>query len=216
MDTAGLSIIVSIIFGIPGAICAYYAIKDHETRIKEKKEEGKIERERFRKQWDETEKKTNLDNTIDLFFDNIEKVPLSLDVLVHLQDIGDKLFCEGKFAGTRGQSRRLEGFQLSFHPLTNNLCIKDFLSMQYMAHLEDIGDTKWLSEGQFCGTRGKSRRLEGFAIKLTGKYSSKFTVQYMAHLQDIGDTDWFSDGQFCGTRGQSRRLEGLCVKVLKK
>jgi uncharacterized protein YjdB len=85
-----------------------------------------------------------------------------------------------------------------------------------MAHLEQIGDLPWVSEGQFVGTRGQSRRLEGFAIKLTGKHASEFTVKYMAHLQGTGDTRWFSDGEFCGTRGESRRVEGICVKVVKK
>lgn len=135
---------------------------------------------------------------------------LLMDVLVHLQDIGDLVFHEDEFAGTRGQSRRLEGFQLSFTPRL------DGLSMQYMAHLENIGDVPWVSEGQFIGTRGQSRRLEGFAIKLTGKHASEFTVEYMAHLQGTADTRWFSDGEFCGTRGQSRRVEGICVKVVKK
>lgn len=135
---------------------------------------------------------------------------LLMDVLVHLQDIGDLTFHEDEFAGTRGQSRRLEGFQLSFNPRL------DGLSIQYMAHLQDIGDVPWVPEGQFVGTRGQSRRLEGFAIKLTGKHASEFTVQYMAHLQDIGDISWVSDGEFCGTRGQSRRVEGISVKVIKK
>lgn len=135
---------------------------------------------------------------------------LSMDVLVHLQDIGDLVFSEDDFAGTRGQSRRLEGFQLSFNPP------QDGLSMQYMAHLENIEDVQWVTEGNFVGTRGQSRRLEGFAIKLTGKLASQFTVQYMAHLQGIGDSGWFSDGEFCGTRGQSRRVEGIRVRVLRK
>ncbi|AKB82714.1 putative surface protein, responsible for cell interaction [Methanosarcina barkeri 3] len=85
-----------------------------------------------------------------------------------------------------------------------------------MAHLENIGDVQWVTEGNFVGTRGQSRRLEGFAIKLTGKLAPQFTVQYMAHLQGIGDSGWFSDGEFCGTRGQSRRVEGIRVRVLRK
>ncbi len=135
---------------------------------------------------------------------------LPMDVLVHLQDIGDLVFSEDNFAGTRGQSRRLEGFQLSFHHPHEDL------SMQYMAHLQDIGDVPWVSEGQFVGTRGQSRRLEGFAIKLTGNHASEFTVRYMAHLEGTGDTGWYSDGQFCGTRGQSRRVEGIVVEVSRK
>lgn len=140
----------------------------------------------------------------------IRERQLLMDVLVHLEVKGDLFYHEDEYAGTSGESRRLEGFQLSFNPKLYDL------SMQYMAHLQDTGDTTWMSEGQFIGTRGQSRRLEGFAIKLTGKHASEFTVQYMAHLEVKGNTKWCSDGEFCGTRGESRRVEGIRVKVVKK
>lgn len=131
----------------------------------------------------------------------------SLDILVHLESIGDRSFRENEFAGTRGQSRRLEGFQLQISPPVAGL------SMRYMAHLQNIGDVPFVNEGQFVGTRGQSRRLEGFAIELTGPQASNFNVVYMAHLQGTGDTGYFQNGQFCGTRGQSRRVEGILVRV---
>jgi hypothetical protein len=127
--------------------------------------------------------------------------------LVHLQNIGDVNLLTDRFAGTQGQSRRLEGFQLQFTP---NL---PGLSMRYMAHLQGIGDVPFQNEGTFIGTRGQSRRLEGFAIELTGQLAPRFTVLYMAHLEGTGDTGFFRDGQFCGTRGQSRRVEGILVHV---
>jgi len=127
--------------------------------------------------------------------------------VVHLQNIGDVPMVNDQFAGTRGQSRRLEGFQLQFTPPIPGL------SMQYMAHLQGIGDVPFQNEGTFIGTRGQSRRLEGFAIRLTGPQAANFTVSYMAHLEGIGDTAFFRDGAFCGTRGQSRRLEGMLVHV---
>jgi hypothetical protein len=132
---------------------------------------------------------------------------VELNVLVHLQDIGDRIFRENEFAGTRGQSRRLEGFQLRIDPPIANL------SMRYMAHLQNTGDVPFVNEGQFVGTRGQSRRLEGFAIELTGAQAANFNVFYMAHLQNTGDTGFFQNGQFCGTRGQSRRVEGILVRI---
>ncbi len=133
--------------------------------------------------------------------------PIPLRGIVHLQDLGDVGLIHGSFAGTRGQSRRLEGFLLRIDPPVPGL------AMQYMAHLQDIGDTQWVDEGQFVGTRGQSRRLEGFAIRLVGPAASRYSVLYMAHLRDTGDTWFFRDSQFCGTRGQSRRLEGMLVSV---
>jgi hypothetical protein len=130
--------------------------------------------------------------------------------VVHLQDVGDADIIHDSFAGTRGQSRRLEGFSLQFNPPVPGL------SLQYMAHLQDLADTQWVSAGEFVGTRGQSRRLEGFAIRLTGLAAPGYTVMYMAHLQGTGDTGFCRDSQFCGTRGQSRSLEGMLVRVLPR
>jgi hypothetical protein len=83
-----------------------------------------------------------------------------------------------------------------------------------MAHVEDFGDTDWFPEGVAVGTIVKSRRLEGFAIRLTGTDAAKYRVSYMASIQDFGDTDFYHDGEFCGTRGP-RRVEGIQVHLEK-
>lgn len=140
----------------------------------------------------------------------IQETSPRLDVLVHLQQLGDKTFHEDEFAGTRGQSRRLEGFQLAIDPPIPGL------SLEYMAHVEQQGDTPWVSGGSFVGTRGRGRRIEGFAIRLTGPAATNFNVEYMAHVQDIGDTPIVQNGEFCGTRGQSRRVEGMLVRLVPK
>jgi len=134
----------------------------------------------------------------------------ALEVLVHLAGIADLSFRENEFAGTRGQARRLEGFQLEISPAVAGL------SMRYMAHLQGIGDVPFVNEGQFIGTRGEARRLEGFAIELTGTAAANYRVAYMAHLQGTGDTGVCYDGQFCGTRGEARRVEGILVRVEPK
>ncbi|SBW21909.1 hypothetical protein FDG2_2167 [Candidatus Protofrankia californiensis] len=132
---------------------------------------------------------------------------LPLDVLAHVQDIGDLAIRENEFAGTRGESRRVEGFQIDFASAV------DRLGIRYMAHVQGVGDMPFVSAGQFSGTRGQSRQMEGFAIELTGPDAANFDVFYMAHLQGSGDTGFFQNGQFCGTRGQSRRLEGILVRI---
>jgi hypothetical protein len=135
---------------------------------------------------------------------------IALRGVVHLQDVGDVGIIGDSFAGTRGQSRRLEGFSLQFDPPVPGLFL------QYMAHLQDLADTAWVGTGQFVGTRGQSRRLEGFAIGLAGPAAPRYTVMYMAHLEGTGETGFCRDSQFCGTRGQSRRLEGMLVRVLPR
>ncbi len=131
-------------------------------------------------------------------------------VLLHLQNIGDRVYRNDEWAGTKGQSRRLEGFQLTLdHPIPG-------LGLQYMAHLQDISDTSWVADGQFLGTRGQSRRVEGFAIRLTGSQAANYVVVYRAHLEGIGDTGERINGAFLGTRGQSRRVEAMFVSIVPK
>ncbi|MCX9012551.1 MAG: neuraminidase-like domain-containing protein [Candidatus Methanoperedens sp.] len=136
--------------------------------------------------------------------------PLTLKVLVHLQDIGDLTFHENEFAGTKGEGRRLEGFQIDFNPPIPNL------GMRYMAHLQDLGNVPYVNAGQFIGTRREGRRLEGFSIELTGLEADNYEVIYMAHLQGSGDTELCRAGQFCGTRGKGISVEGIMVRIIKK
>lgn len=132
---------------------------------------------------------------------------MPLTILVHIQGLGDRQFASKEFAGTRGQSRSLEGFQLR---LANAL---PGVKLEYMAHISGVGDTPWVSEGQYLGSRGENRQVEGFAIRLTGESANQYTVRYSGHIQNMGDTPVMGDGQYCGTRGKSLRVEGFRVWV---
>jgi hypothetical protein len=131
-----------------------------------------------------------------------------LNVMVHLQDIGDVTFSDGQWAGSRGEARQIEGFQLN--PGVPGL------TLRYMAHLHDVGDTGWVREGRYIGTRGQAKAVEGFAIQLTGAAASHYHLSYRAHLQDTEDTPFVKDGEFCGTRGQNRRVEAIWIKLQRK
>jgi uncharacterized protein YjdB len=139
-------------------------------------------------------------------------VPKTIDVTVQLQGMGDRLFYGDQFAGTRGQSRRLEEFVIRFDPPMPNL------SLAYMAYIHNSGDTgdpadpsTWTPEGGRVGTPGQ--QIEGFAIVLTGTDAAKYEISYMAHIQRVGDTQWFWHGDFCGTRSESLRVEGMRIRI---
>lgn len=138
------------------------------------------------------------------------EISVGLKVLVHLQGIGDRTFGSYEYAGTRGQGLRVEAFQINLDPPVEGL------SLQYMGHLSEIGDTAWLDEGVLAGERGRSLRLEGFAMRLTGQKAAKYDVFYTAHIQNQGDSAVYSNGQYCGTRGKFLRVEGLKVWIQQK
>lgn len=136
--------------------------------------------------------------------------PVALKVLAHIQGIGDRTFSDREYAGSKGQGRRVEGFQMKIEPPVAGL------KLQYMAHVESVGDTAWIEEGDLAGFRGKAKRIEGFAARLTGVDADKYNVLYTAHIQNVGDTPTGSNGQYCGTRGKGLRVEGLTIWVEAK
>jgi len=125
--------------------------------------------------------------------------------LVHAANIGDVPFSDSKYAGTKGRSAQLEGFELHLNGAPPGL------GLEYMVHAANVGDVPWQAGGTFIGSRGQGRALEGFAVRLTGHYAPYYTVHYSAHVADVGDVPAVTNGTFCGTRGQARRMEGFTV-----
>lgn len=131
--------------------------------------------------------------------------------LVHIQDLGDQPLQSGSWAGTKGQSRRLEGIQLSIPA-----AVQARLGVQMMMHQQNSGDSPWVDATTFLGSRGASLRIEGLAFRLTGPDAAKYDVDYKVHLEGIGDTGVSANGQFAGTRGQGRRLEAVIISIVPK
>ncbi len=133
-----------------------------------------------------------------------------LDVMVHVESTGDVTGREGSWIGTRGQSLQAEGFQINVD------ATKHDLSLEYMCHLSNTGDSPYLQEGEFCGSRGEGRQMEGFAIRLTGAAARFYDVEYQCHISGQGDSQVYSNGQYCGTRGQNRQVEAVLVRIVRR
>ena len=140
----------------------------------------------------------------------LSEVSVGLKIIVHIQNLGDRSFVGGEYAGTRGQGFRVEAFQVDLEPAVAGL------NLEYMAHISGVGDTPWLEAGKLAGERGKARRLEGFAVRLTGSQASSYDVFYTAHVQNMGDLPVYANGQYCGTRNKSLRVEGMKVWIEPK
>lgn len=80
------------------------------------------------------------------------------------------------------------------------------------AHIQDFGDIQ-CNAGEWCGTTGSAKRLEGFALKLSNFKPQELGVSYSAHIQDLGNTPLFRNGEFVGTRGKATRLEGFSIQL---
>ncbi|MEM1171333.1 MAG: hydrogenase [Cyanobacteria bacterium P01_H01_bin.35] len=137
-------------------------------------------------------------------------ISVGLKIIVHIQNVGDRSFAAGEYAGTRGQGFRVEAFQVNIEPPILGL------NLEYMAHIGGVGDTPWLEAGKLAGERGKARRLEGFAMRLTGSQTGSYDIFYTAHVQNMGDLPVYGNGQYCGTRNKSLRVEGMKVWIQPK
>lgn len=139
---------------------------------------------------------------------DLEVRTIIVNVMVTIRGVGDVTFGDGAWAGTRGDSIPLDGFQLNSRT--------QGLGFSYMGHIQDVGDTDWVPDGTYIGKRGQSKRLEGFAIKLTGPAASSYRLTYQAHIQNEGDTRVFNEGEFCGYRNKKLAVEAMLIKLERK
>lgn len=137
-----------------------------------------------------------------------KRVPLK--VTVHIQGLGDRTFGDDDFAGTRGESRHLEGLSIEFAQRIPGLGIR------YLGHVQNVGDTAWAGEGEYIGTKGQGLRLEGFLVELTGPEATKYDVHYLGHFARYGDSNVMSNGELCGVRGEGLTIEAVKVWVEAK
>ena len=100
---------------------------------------------------------------------------VTLDVVAHLQGIGD-VWYQGLRAGERsgtessdidpiigtvGESRRIEGIEIDVVDWPRELA---GMWLYYQLHLQGIGWTDHVRAGEYCGTRGQSRRAEAIRM----------------------------------------------------
>lgn len=87
--------------------------------------------------------------------------------------------------------------------------------LTYSTHVQNIGNTAWVSGGNVIGTTGQSLRVEGININLNqdSAHALSGTIMYRTHVQDIGWTDWKTLGQYSGTSGRAKRVEAIEIKL---
>jgi len=133
---------------------------------------------------------------------------ISVSYRTHVQDIGWQDFVsDGAMSGTSGQSKRLEGIEISVSGNSN-------LGIRYSTQIQDIGWQEFFADGVMSGTSGQSKRLEAIKIELTGSDAALYDVYYHVHAQDYGWLGWAKNGASSGTEGYSKRLEAIEICIV--
>lgn len=76
--------------------------------------------------------------------------------------------------------------------------------LKYAVHIQNLGWTEWLNEGELAGTVGDQLRIEGIKILGAGIYR--------VFMQDKGWGFWTDPGEIAGTIGQSLRIEAIEIQ----
>jgi hypothetical protein len=97
-------------------------------------------------------------------------------------------------------------FFLTRHRLTQGVTIMPNPNFDVLAHIEDMGDVH-AGPGEYAGTRGKKKFMEGFAITLKTPLDGA-GLRYRAHINGSGNTPWVKDGAYVGSRGAHIAVEG--------
>lgn len=129
-----------------------------------------------------------------------------------VSDVADNL-CADIVLGTTGQSRHLEGFRLGISDSTESIGG----SIEYRAHVQDIGWQDWQANSSFAGTSGKAKSIQAVEFKLDGEIAQKYDIFYRAHVSNIGWLDWTKNGDSAaGSVGCSIPIEAIEVAIVPK
>lgn len=89
-------------------------------------------------------------------------------------------------------------------------------SIQYRAHVQDIGWQDYVNADKIMGTVGKSKAIEADSIKLTGTIAESYDVYYRVHAQDFGWLGWAKNGEDAGSQGYAKHVEAIQIQLVKK
>ncbi len=84
--------------------------------------------------------------------------------------------------------------------------------LTYSTHVQDIGWTDSVLDGETSGTQGKSKRIEAIKINLLLE-ESLGNIQYSTFVEDIGWTNYVYNGELSGTERQSKRIEAIKIRL---
>lgn len=143
----------------------------------------------------------------------------------HVQQLGWLGWAKnGESAGTEAFYYRMEAMKICLvkkgdpAPGTaGNAFCKGYSTgnLKYSGHVQNIGNTREVTNNQILGTVGKSLRMEALKIRLTNAAMNGRSggIQYRAHVQNIGWQGWKQNGALAGTTGRALRMEAVQIQL---
>jgi SAM-dependent methyltransferase len=113
----------------------------------------------------------------------------SVEIVVHVHDVGDVGGAFGAWMGAPGSRRWIEGFALAPRQSATPA------SLEYQAVLQGGVLSPWVTGGRFCGTRGQGAPLFGFCIRAVG--TAQFDCRYSGRFIDGSEIGPLAAGTVC-------------------
>jgi hypothetical protein len=135
---------------------------------------------------------------------------IKIEVVLHIERMGDRRFAGGEWIGSRGEKRRIEAF--SVRPLEELAPTE----VEYKAYGPNGRQTPWVTGAKLCGTRGRRIPLTGFAIRLAASLRERFDIVYQGAYFDSGLTDARRNGEPCIPSRVDDSLEAVNIRLIER
>ncbi len=146
---------------------------------------------------------------------------------VHVANIGWMGTAKnGELAGTQGYGYGIEAIQIAlvekgaaaptFSPdaACDEAFKKPATTLQYRAHVSEIGWQSAVKDGATAGTTGRALSIEALQVSVANAgLDETGDVEVRAHVADIGWRDYVVGGKTAGTTGQAKHIEAVQIKL---
>jgi hypothetical protein len=138
------------------------------------------------------------------------RADIPIEILLHVERLGDRLLPGSGWVGHRGGKLRIEGF--SIRPLREI----SPANLQYKALHPGGDESPWTQSPQYCGSRGRGQRLTGFAVRLAPQLEDRMAVEYYGAFFDSGISGPCRNGEPCRPRAAEDTLEAMNIRVIRR
>jgi hypothetical protein len=135
---------------------------------------------------------------------------IPIEILLHVERIGDRLFPASGWVGARGERKRIEGFGI------RSLAAIPARDIHYKAIHPGGVETAWIAGPQLCGSRGRGLPLVGFAVRIAPHLQSQFDVSYRGAFFTSGVAGPNRNGELCRPRLPDDPLEAMVIQITER
>jgi len=135
---------------------------------------------------------------------------IPLEIVLHIERLGDRLLRADGWVGNRGSKMRIEGFGI--RPL-EGLSPRD---IHYKVFHSGGIETPWIGGPQLCGSRGQQMPIIGFAIRVAPHLRDRFDVEYQGAFFNSGLANPSRNSEPCRPRLAGDPLEAMFIKIIER